>query len=137
MRTSSTRKRSKMVVTAPGYAPIEYIADLRDVHTPVTIQKDFEMERTLAFPKDLNVNITFVSESGTVLKPNATYRLNPDIKDDTILPFKRSTGVIKIPLMSKYRIEERSSQHSSACSFQSPRRSRASKSCLKRGRLWI
>lgn len=100
------KKQYKMVVTAPGYAPIEYIADLRDVHTPVTIQKDFEMERTLAFPKDLNVNITFVSESGTVLKPNATYRLNPDIKDDTILPFKRSTGVIKIPLMSKYKKPE-------------------------------
>lgn len=100
------KKQYKMVVTAPGYAPIEYISDLRDVHTPVTIQKDFEMERTLAFPKDLNVNITFVSESGTVLKPNATYRLNPEIKDDTILPFKRSTGIIKIPLMSKYKKPE-------------------------------
>ncbi|MBN8220429.1 MAG: PD40 domain-containing protein [Spirochaetes bacterium] len=100
------KKQYKMVVTAPGYAPIEYIADLRDVHTPITIQKDFEMERALAFPKELTVNITFVNEKGATLKPNATYRLSPDIKDDTILPFKKSTGVLKVPLMSKYKKPE-------------------------------
>lgn len=100
------KKQYKMVVTAPGYAPIEYIADLRDVHTPITIQKDFEMERALAFPKELSVNITFVNEKGAELKPNATYRLTPDIQDDTILPFKKNTGVIKIPLMSKYKKPE-------------------------------
>jgi peptidoglycan-associated lipoprotein len=100
------KKQYKMVVTAPGYAPIEYIADLRDVHTPITIQKDFEMERTLAFPKELTLNITFVNEKGTILKPNATYRLSPDIKDDTILPFKKNAGIIKIPLMSKYKKPE-------------------------------
>lgn len=100
------KKQYKMVVTAPGYEPIEYIADLRDVNTPITIQKDFEMERALAFPKELTINITFVSESGKTLKPAATYRLTPEIQDDTILPFKKSTGVIKVPLMSKYKKPE-------------------------------
>ena len=44
------KKQYKFTVTAPGYQPIEYIADLRDVNTPVTIQKDFEMVRALALP---------------------------------------------------------------------------------------
>ncbi|MBL8033876.1 MAG: PD40 domain-containing protein [Leptospiraceae bacterium] len=97
------KKQYKMTVSAPGYQTIEYIADLRDIHTPITIQKDFEMERVVTMPKEIVVNIEFVNEKGKQLKPNATYRLTPDIPDDTILPFKRNLGQVRIPALSKYK----------------------------------
>jgi peptidoglycan-associated lipoprotein len=100
------KKQYKFTVTAPGYQPIEYIADLRDVHTPVTIEKDFEMERAITLPNTLSINITFVDESGKQLKPSATYRLSPEIKDDTILPMKKGVGQLKIPAMSRYKKPE-------------------------------
>ncbi|MBS0618518.1 MAG: PD40 domain-containing protein, partial [Spirochaetes bacterium] len=80
------KKQYKLTVTAPGYQAIEYIADLRDIHTPITMQKDFEMERIIALPKELKLNIAFVDEKGRTLKPSATYRLTPDLSDDVILP---------------------------------------------------
>lgn len=95
-----------MTVTAPGYQAIEYIADLRDIHAPVTIQKDFEMERALNLPKEVVINIEFVDEKGKSLKPNATYRLTPEIPDDTILPFKKGKGRISVAAMSKYKKAE-------------------------------
>lgn len=100
------KKQYKMTVTAPGYQPIEYIADLRDVHTPITIQKDFEMVRVLALPKDVTINITFVDEKDRVLKPTATYRLMPDIQDDTILPFKKGMGQVRVAATSRFKNPE-------------------------------
>jgi len=96
------KKQYKLTVTAPGYQPIEYIADLRDIHTPITIQKDFEMQRVLALPKDVILRIRFENEAGKSLKPNATYRLSPGVSDDTILPYKGSVAQLKIPAMSRY-----------------------------------
>ncbi|HNE18282.1 MAG TPA: OmpA family protein, partial [Turneriella sp.] len=96
------KKQYKLTVTAPGYQPIEYIADLREIHTPITIQKDFEMERVLALPKDVVLRVTFENESGNSLKPNATYRLPPGVADDTILPYKGSVAQLKVPAMSRY-----------------------------------
>ncbi|MBS0619145.1 MAG: OmpA family protein, partial [Spirochaetes bacterium] len=89
-----------------GYQAIEYIADLRDIHTPITMQKDFEMERIIALPKELKLNIAFVDEKGRTLKPSATYRLTPDLSDDVILPFKKNIGRVKIPVMSRYKNPE-------------------------------
>lgn len=100
------KKQYKMTVTAPGYQAIEYIADLRDVHSPVTIQKDFEMERALNLPKEVVINIEFVDEKGKTLKPNATYRLTPDMADDIILPFKKGKGRVGVAAMSKYKKPE-------------------------------
>lgn len=100
------KRQYKFTVTAPGYQPIEYIADLRDIHTPITIQKDFEMERALALPKELLLRITFENEAGKRLKPQATYRLKPEIKDDTILPFKGNTAQLKIPALARYKKAE-------------------------------
>lgn len=100
------KKQYKMTVSAPGYQTIEYIADLRDIHTPVTIQKDFEMERALNLPKEVVVNIEFVNEKGKSLKPNATYRLTPDMSDDAILPFKKGKGRVSVAAMSKYKKAE-------------------------------
>lgn len=100
------KKQYKFTVTAPGYKPIEYIADLRDIHTPITIQKDFEMERVLALPKEILLRITFENEAGKKLKPRATYRLMPEIKDDTILPFKGNIAQVKIPTMARHKNPE-------------------------------
>jgi peptidoglycan-associated lipoprotein len=100
------KKQYKLTVTAPGYKPIEYIADLRDIHTPITIQKDFEMERVLALPKDVVLRITFENESGKVLKPTATYRLPPEVQDDAILPLKGSSAQLKVAAMSRYKKPE-------------------------------
>lgn len=100
------KKQYKIVVTAPGYQPIEYIADLRDIHTPVTVQKDFEMERVIALPKDFTINIVFVDEKGKPIKPNATYRVMPDMQDDSVLPFKRGIGKISVTAMSKFKKAE-------------------------------
>lgn len=100
------KKQYKFTVTAPGYQPIEYIADLRDVNTPVTIQKDFEMVRALALPKQINLTVVFVDEKNRTLKPAATYTLAPEVKDETILPFKNGAGRLSIPAMSRYKKPE-------------------------------
>lgn len=100
------KKQYKIVVTAPGYQPIEYIADLRDIHTPVTVQKDFEMERVLALPKDITINVVFVDEKGKPVKPNATYRLMPEMQDDSVLPFKNGKGKVTVAAMSKFKKAE-------------------------------
>lgn len=96
------KKQYKMTITAPGYRPMEYIADLRDMHTPITIQKDFEMERVIALPKDVLLRISFENENGKPLKPNATYRLPPVVPDDTILKYKGQVAQLKAPAMSRY-----------------------------------
>lgn len=100
------KKQYKLTVTAPGYKPIEYIADLRDIHTPITIQKDFEMERVLALPKYVVLRITFENESGKVVKPTATYRLPPEVQDDAILPFQGNSAQLKVAAMSRYKRPE-------------------------------
>lgn len=100
------KKQYKIVVTSPGYQPIEYIADLRDIHTPVTVQKDFEMERVIALPKDITVNIVFVDEKGKPVKPNATYRLMPGMQDDSVLPLKKGIGKVTVAAMSKFKKAE-------------------------------
>lgn len=100
------KKQYKMTVTAPGYQPIEYIADLREVNTPVTIQKDFEMVRALALPKQINLTVLFVDEKNRTLKPAATYTLQPELKDETILPFKNGAGRLSIAAMSRYKKPE-------------------------------
>jgi len=100
------KKQYKFTVTAPGYQPIEYIADLRDVNTPVTIQKDFEMVRAIALPKQINLTVLFVDDKNRTLKPAATYTLAPEIKDETILPFKNGAGRLSLPAMSRYKKPE-------------------------------
>lgn len=100
------KKQYKFTVTAPGYRAVEYIADLRDIHTPITIQKDFEMERELALPKDIKILVRFVDAKGNALRPNATYRLTPEMRDDSILRYRNSVGQIALPAMSRYKKPE-------------------------------
>ena len=95
-------KQYKLTVSAPGYTTIEYLLDLRDIHEPTTLTKDFEMERSLLFPKDFSVTVLFVNEKGVKIDPTATYRMVPDILDDKILSTKNGSAQLTIPGLSQY-----------------------------------
>ncbi|HRP69936.1 MAG TPA: OmpA family protein, partial [Turneriella sp.] len=97
------KKQYKMVVTAPGYTPVEYIADLRNINSPVVIQKDFELERIVTLPKEATLYLTFVDEKGKVLKPQATYTLAPENPNEAVVRFQKNKGVLQVPLMAKYK----------------------------------
>ncbi len=98
------KRQYKLTVTAPGYEPLEYELDLRNIHLPTVLAKNFPLKAELLLPDQFYVDILFRdSTSGANLKPQATYRLLPDNFQEQILPIKGNTGELVIAAMAAHR----------------------------------
>lgn len=71
----------KLVITSPGYQPLEYTLDLRDKHTKQRINKQFGLMPAFRYPKKFVVRTRFKNEIGETISPNVTYVLAPSSQE--------------------------------------------------------
>lgn len=99
-------RKYRILITAPGYIPVEHILDLSDRHRPDTINRNFPMVRELNMPENFNVNIRFVNSEGDELQPDATYLHSPDMLSERILPLEKGSYSIQVPGSERFQKSE-------------------------------
>lgn len=70
----------KILITAPGYYPLEEIIDLRKIHLGKTLQKTYELERIQELPPVFRIYLHFENEKGERLQPKTYYQVSPTMK---------------------------------------------------------
>ena len=70
----------RLIITAPGFEPHTELIDLRDVNESKTIIKNFKLTRVFELPSKYNILVNFVDENNNVLKPKASYLIEPNSK---------------------------------------------------------
>ncbi|MDH5719931.1 MAG: OmpA family protein [Spirochaetia bacterium] len=72
----------KILISAPGYEPEEFTLDLREIHEPDLINKNFLLKRRTGIPSEFTFNISFSNKLGQKLKPSVYTKLLPTQKKE-------------------------------------------------------
>ncbi|MDH5716364.1 MAG: OmpA family protein [Spirochaetia bacterium] len=70
----------KILVSAPGYYPQEFTFDLREIHIPQVIRKDFHLKKQTGLPSKFSFYISFYDKENKFVGPNVTYSINSSLK---------------------------------------------------------
>lgn len=69
----------KILITAPGFKPLEQIIDLRKIHTKQALEKTYELERIVRLPENFRIYIHFENQKGERLVPKTYYLASPSM----------------------------------------------------------
>lgn len=72
----------RILITAPGYYPLEETIDLRKIHLNKTLQKTYELERIQELPPLFRIYLHFENEKGERLEPKTYYQVSPSMKEE-------------------------------------------------------